>query len=380
MPPQKRNGNRFVKIFAFATVLFFVALFAVKFFHISPFVLSGPKSVVQFLTNSGLKSDNNRINILLLGIGGEGHDGPYLTDTMIVLSLDKDAKDAALISIPRDIWVPDLNQKINAAYALGQGKDKTGLKQAETTIQKLFSLPIHYGVRLDFSGFERAVDLVGGLDINVDNTFTDSRYPLDGKEDDTCGVQFETKLENGIKNTYFKDATGSATLLTEENDPFICRYEILRFQKGIAHMDGKTALKYVRSRHGDNNEGNDFARSARQEKVLLAFREKASSTQTLLNPKKILDLASTFSNSIDTDITSEEIPFFLKLFPKFEKNAVRKIVLDADNPDSRLEVGDSAVYGGFVLVPRGGSWQDLTAYIKGEIENQATPSATPATK
>ncbi len=375
MPPQRRNGNRFVKIFAFAAVLFFVAFLAVRFFHLSPSVLNGPKSVVQFLTNTGLKSDNNHTNILLLGVGGAGHDGPYLTDTIMIASVDAGGRGAALISIPRDIWVPDRQEKINAVYP----STNNNLKETEQTISALLGVPIHYGVRVDFSGFERAVNLVGGLDINVDNSFTDNLYPIDGKENETCGIQFETRLENGVLNTYFKDATGSAELVTEDNDPFTWRYEILKFQKGMTHMDGKTALKYVRSRHGDNDEGSDFARSARQEKVILAFRQKVLSASTLLNPKKILDLMNTFGGSVDTDIGSSQIAFFLKLFPKVDQNAIRKITLDSDRPESKLEVGDPTFYGGaFVLLPKGGSWQDLTAYIKGEIENQATPSATPA--
>ncbi len=392
MPPQKRNGNRFVKIFAFATVLFFVAFFAIKFFHLSPLLLGGPKSVVQFLTNSGLKSDNNRINILLLGIGNENHDGPNLSDSMIILSVDKNGKDAALISIPRDIWVPDLNQKINAAYAIGQVRNKTGLKLAESTIQKLFGLPIHYGIRIDFTGFEKAVDLVDGLDINVDNSFTDNKYPIEGKENDTCGYEIENRLENGISNVYFRQATSSAataaklatpsaTLLTEDNDPFTCRYETLIFAKGQTHMDGKMALKFVRSRHGNNNEGSDFARSARQEKVLLAFRQKTLSLGTITNPKKILDLTYTFGSSIDTDITSYEIPLFAKLFPKVDQSAVRKVTLDSDRPESKLEVGDPSQYGGaFVLLPKGGSWQDLADFIQGEVFKTLTtptPSNSP---
>jgi len=387
MPPQKRNGNRSLKIFAFATILFFVALFAIKFFHLSPLLLGGPKSVVQFLTNSGLKSDNNRINILLLGVGGEGHEGPYLTDTMIIASVDKDGRDVALISIPRDIWVPDKKEKINAVYA----SSKNGLKPTEQTISKVFGIPIHYAIRIDFSGFEKAVNLVDGLDINVDNSFTDYKYPIEGKENDTCGYEIENKLENGILNVYFKQATSSATtaaksatasatLLKEENDPFICRYETLSFTKGQTHMDGKTALKFVRSRHGDNDEGSDFARSARQEKVLLASRQKVLSVGTLTNPKKILDLTTTFGSSVDTDITSYEIPLFAKLFPKVDQNAVRKITLDAGNPDSRLEVGDPQTYRGYVLLPKGGSWQDLADYIQGEVFKTVQSPSSPSPK
>ncbi len=376
MPPQKRNGNRFVKIFAFTIVLFFMAIFAIRFFHISSLFLSGPQTVVQLLTNTGLKSDNNHTNILLLGIGGAGHDGPYLTDTMMLASIDKNGKDVALISIPRDIWFADQKEKINAVYE----NTNNNIKETEQTISTLLGVPIHYGVRLDFSGFEKAVDLVGGLDINVENSFTDARYPIDGKENETCGIQFETKLENGVQNTYFKDATGSAILLTEDNDPFTCRYETLTFTQGPTHMDGATALKFVRSRHALGPEGSDFARSARQEKVLLAFRQKVLSVGTFTSPQKIIGLANTFGDSVDTDITSSDIPLFVNLFLKVDKSAVRKIVLDAGRQDSVLDVGDPALYDGlFVLLPKNNDWQALVNYLHQQIFNPPTPlpSATP---
>lgn len=376
MSPQTRTakGGRFVKILGFIGILLIFALIMIKFLHLNPLIFGGPQSVVQFLTNSGLKSDNNRVNILLLGIGGEGHDGPYLTDTIILASVDKSGKDVALISIPRDTWVPDKEERINAVYA----DNKNNLKPTEQTVSKLFGVPIHYALRIDFSGFEKAVDLVDGLDITVDNSFTDYKYPISGRKDDTCGIEIEAKLENGIKNTYFKDATGSATLLTEENDPFVCRYETLNFAKGQIHMDGAMALKFVRSRHALGDEGSDFARSARQEKVLLAFRQKVLSVGTLTNPKKIADLLSTFGNSIDTDITPVEIPYFLKLFPTIDPSTIRKITIDSDRPDSKLEVGDPTQFGGaFVLLPKGGSWQELADYIQGEIFKNVSASPTP---
>jgi anionic cell wall polymer biosynthesis LytR-Cps2A-Psr (LCP) family protein len=66
-----------------------------------------------------LKQSDNRINILLLGIGGGTHDGPNLTDTIMLASIDFKADKVTLVSIPRDLWLPDTNQKINAAYAIG---------------------------------------------------------------------------------------------------------------------------------------------------------------------------------------------------------------------------------------------------------------------
>lgn len=335
---------------------------------------------MNFLTDSGLKSDNNRINILLLGVGGQGHDGPYLSDSMILASIDKNGKDVALINIPRDIWVADINAKINAAYAIGFEKHHDGIGYARNTVSKLFGIPVHYVFRMDFSSFEKAIDQIGGLDIDVDNGFTDNFYPIEGKENDTCGIEIINK-NDGV---YFKDATGSAELITEENNPFTCRYETLRFKKGLAHMDGKTALKFVRSRHGDNGENSDFARSARQEKVISAFKQKIFSTETLLNPKKIIDVATIFGQSIDTDIKTENTPLFLKLAQKAKGANVRRIVLDVGRPESLLEEGKPEDHDGqFVLVPKNNAWQDFAEYIQAEIFKNTEnflPSSSPKNK
>jgi len=363
-----KKSNSILKIIIPTILLTALLVSFVKIFNLQNIIFRGPKAVVQLVTDGGLKSDRGRINILLLGTGGQGHDGPDLSDTIILASVDKNGKDAVLVSIPRDLWVPNLSAKINSAYAYGQQKDEGGLGLAKKTISELFDLPIHYAVRLNFDGFTRAVDLVGGLTIDVETSFTDSKYPIVGKEDDTCGFQIETKKENGTQLVYFKDATGSATLLTEENDPFKCRYEIVTFNKGSEQMNGITALKFVRSRHGTNGQGSDFARSARQQKVLLAFRQKVLSTQTLLDPSKIIGLVSTFGNSVDTDIGNEELPQFIKLGQKIDPQTIRRVVLDADNQNSMLEVGDSQTHQGqFVLVPKNNSYTDLAEYVQGEI-------------
>lgn len=371
----KRSALKILAILVFAIFLFVVIS---RSFNLTELIFKGPKTVIQLVTDSGPKSTNGRTNILLLGIGGEGHEGPNLSDTMILASLDKDGKDIALVSIPRDVWAPNLSSKINGAYAFGQEKDGQGLTLAKETVSRLFDLPVHYAIRIDFSAFTKAIDLVSGLDITVDNSFSDYRYPIAGKEEETCGIEFETKIENGLKETYFKDATGSATLLTEENNPFECRYEVLTFKKGPTHLDGKTALKFVRSRHGDNGENSDFARSARQEKVITAFREKVMSKETFLNPKTIVDLINTFGKSIDTDIQSDDFADFLKFGQKLSKGQIRRIVLDIGREDSVLAEGNPADYGGqYVLTPKSGSWSELAEYVQGEIFKLKEESPSP---
>jgi LCP family protein required for cell wall assembly len=368
--PSKRPIS-IIKILFFASVLAVLAFILIKVLKLEEVVLKGPQTVIQLITDTGLKSDKRRTNILLLGIGGDGHDGPDLTDTMILASVDSQGKDVALVSIPRDLWAPSISAKINSAYAYGQEKNGEGLSLAKKTVSGLFGIPIHYAFRLDFNGFVKAVDLVGGLDLTVDNSFTDPRYPVTGKEDDLCGLTIETQSIDGVDQQVAKDATGSATPISQINDfndPFTCRYETLTFQKGPIHMDGATALKFVRSRHGTNNEGSDFARSARQQKVILAFRDKVISSETLTNPATIIDLEKTFSSSIDTDIGSQEIPLFAKLGLKINPATVRKVVLTATEDNSRLEVGPPENYQGqYVLIPKGGSWTDLAEYVQGEV-------------
>lgn len=366
---KKRRISVF-NILAFSAILTILAVILIKFFNLDKYIFKGPATVIQLITDTGLKNDNGRINILLLGTGGAGHEGPDLTDTIILASIEKNGKDVVLISIPRDLWAPSQGAKINAAYAFGQEKGQ-GLQQAKKTVSELFGIPAHYALRVEFDGFTKAIDQVGGLDLEVENTFTDPKYPIPSKEEDTCGLTIEDQEKDSQIVKVVKDATGSAMLLSEINDqnnPFTCRYETITFKKGPAHFDGVTALKFVRSRYGTNDEGSDFARSARQQKIILAFRQKVISSETFASPKTILDLANTFGQSIDTDVSSSDVPLFLKLFQKIDPSTIRRVVLDQGRKESVLESGDPASYQGqFVLVPKGGSWTDLAEYVQGEI-------------
>ncbi len=367
---KPKQSAPMLKILIFTIALSAIVFMVIKFLNLDEFVFKGPKTVVELITDTGLKSDRGRINLLLLGTGGPGHEGPYLSDTMIVASIDKKGKDIVLISIPRDLWAPNLSAKINSAYAFGIERGN-GLQLVEETVSLLFGMPVHYALRLDFNGFVEAVDLVGGLVVNVEKPFVDNRYPIAGLEDDLCGLTIEKEQIDGQEAEFVKVSDGEkipVADLNDSNDPFTCRYETIEFATGETLMDGKTALKFVRSRHGSAQEGSDFARSSRQQKIILTFRDKVLSTQTLTDPGTVIELIKTFGQSIDTDIENDDIPLFAKLSGKIDPVTVRHLVLESTDANSILQVGRPEDHGGqYVLVPRGNLYSELAEYVQGEI-------------
>lgn len=332
-------------------------------------------SVVRFVfTGSSLKSTDGRVNILLLGIGGEGHDGPYLTDSMIVVSYNLKTKRAVLFSIPRDLWLGNIKAKANAAYEIGLGKGN-GLGFTEDKIDDILGIPIHYGVRIDFSGFEKAIDLVGGVDVVVPKSFDDFEYPIDGRENDLCGLT-ETQVDLdeitatslGLTKGPHKVLVDSLGKVATSSATFSCRFEHIHFDSGLVHMDGRTSLKFVRSRHGTGGEGSDFARSKRQQLVLQAFREKALSLNTLTNPAKVASLLDAFGKSIDTDIPKGSLPELYSLSKKVTK--VDNVVLgDLGDGKSLFVNPPPSDYGGaWVLIPPDEDLSQVADYVKKTLE------------
>ncbi|MCX6706129.1 MAG: LCP family protein [Candidatus Woesebacteria bacterium] len=225
---------------------------------------------------SKIKSQDGRVNVLILGKGGLGHAGADLTDTMMLASVSLAKHSVNLISIPRDIWIPEIRAKVNSAYYWGKEKPEFGggLSFAKKNVEAIVGIPVNYALVLDFSSFKGIIDALGGVEIDVANSFTDNLYPIEGREEDTCGGDKEFK----------------------------CRYETIYFEKGVSYMDGTTALKYVRSRNGDNDENTDIAREARQQKVISAIKSKILSKGTLLNPFKLYKVWKVVRSSIETDM------------------------------------------------------------------------------
>mgnify|MGYP001604583102 CR=1 FL=1 len=192
------------------------------------FLFSTLASVYYFTPNI------QKTSFLILGISGPGHDSPTLTDTMIFSSVS--TKGLTTISVPRDIWYQPAQAKINTLYYYGQ-KNGSNIDLVKQGMFDILGQTIEHWVIVDFNTFQKVIDWVGGINIYVDQAFDDYKYPIAEKEDDLC---------NGDKE-------------------YKCRYEYIRFAPGWQSMNGEKALKFVRSRNAEGDEGTDTARSKRQE-------------------------------------------------------------------------------------------------------------------
>ena len=265
--------------------------------------------------------DADRINILLMGIGGQGHEGAYLTDTIILASLKPSNNEVALISIPRDLIVEIPGyyyRKINNAVTFGIKDDYPGGGEAllSSIVSKVFGVPIHYYARIDFTGFRKVVDDLGGIDVYVENSFTDYEYP-----DYSFG------------------------------------YQTVSFKQGWQHMNGERALQFVRSRHGTSGEGSDFARSQRQQKVLFAIKDKFLSLNTIINPKVIGNTLEDLEDNTKTNMQIWEMMRLAKLGGDINQDKIITRVLDtSSNGPLYSEITDEGAY---VLMPKAGDYSEL---------------------
>jgi LCP family protein required for cell wall assembly len=377
--------------------------------YIAYFAIRGA-SFYNYIAKSGAKNtpapvEKTTYNVLLLGFGGEGHDGPYLTDSMMVAQIDLKKNKVALISLPRDLWVKlptktkeVFHSKINSVYQIGMYEwknypavsvTKTGtadlVKQA---IQTITGLTVDSTLTIDFKGFEKAVDALGGIDVDVQKTFDDYEYPIEGKDKDLCGKDEDfAKIEKFLKPGYdeeekknvLKDKPELEKFLkdiTEEpKDAFPCRYEHLHFDKGIVHMDGATALKYVRSRHS-LQDGTDFGRAERQQQFVKAIKNKILSISIV---SKVFPLMEELKNHITLDVS----PGDLNKFVAEAKDIGAYRIINIHMSDSDYLKSSFSEYGGYILIPREGedNWNGVQSMIKnGILEITPTPSPAPTNK
>lgn len=245
---------------------------------------------------------DGRVNILLLGNGGPTHKAPDLTDTIMVASIDPVNHKVALVSVPRDLWVEvpgHGHMKINAAYStakydyLGQmdfsnANDKAvkaGFTAVDQAVEEVLGIKIHYNMLVNFTGFKKAVNTLGGIKVEVPQILYDP------------------------------------SLAWENN------WSSVIAEKGKQKMDGHQALLYARSRKTSS----DFDRSERQRAVLMALKEKAVSLGTLSNPLKISALLANFGDNVKTDLSIKNAARVYELTKDIDSDSIKSLGLGYEN-------------------------------------------------
>ncbi|HSX09204.1 MAG TPA: LCP family protein [Candidatus Saccharimonadales bacterium] len=323
--------------------------------------------------------DKTPINILLLGYGGGNHDGAYLTDSIIAVHIDPKTQKVFLISIPRDIWIKIPTDGTNGSYskinqAYGDGLDDTdypnkqaqftgadgGGRMAEYIIQQVIGIPMDYFVGMDFSGFTHTIDTLGGVDINVKTAFDDYQYPIEGQEDATCGLSSDLVAS-------YSAALASPSATLADQDIFPCRYEHLHFNTGEQHMDGTTALKYVRSRHS-LQDGTDFGRAERQRNLIVAVKQKVFSGSFI---PQIIPFMTSLGDDLRTDLSPDDVKTLVQNIQMLNNYQIVSLALTDQNYLEETVSSD----GQDILASRDGidNWTSVHNWLKNEFTGKATP-------
>jgi LCP family protein required for cell wall assembly len=316
--PTWLSGRRLAALLA-AVIILPLGIYGVRVIAgLSKLTGSNPGAVlgcmIKVKCDSKLAGSTERINIALYGYGGSGHDGAYLTDSIMVLSIQPRASGPAQIaeiSVPRDWMVPipagskPYYGRVNEAYSDGQnggpvkaprfaGDNQGGGKLANQTLENVLGIKIGHFVGLDFQAFLAAVDSMGGVDVNVPNSFTDDQYP------------------HG------------------ECDKGDCAYMTVHFTKGMQHMDGAHALIYARSRHAFDNpaESSNFARNHRQQLIINALKQKVLSVGGI---GKLPDLLNALGDHVLTDLGIADANALYDMVKNVDTKNIVHVSLDDSN-------------------------------------------------
>ncbi len=294
-----------------------------------------------------LVSANGRTNILILGKGGAGHEAPDLTDTILIASFALDNPEIVLVSLPRDIWIEDLRTKLNSVYYWGEQKQVGGgAPLTKSIVEDIVGVPIHYTLVVEFENFKKIINTVGGLEVQIENSFVDDKYPVKGKEADECMPELTVQVRK----------------VSGKDIEFSCRYETISFEKGLVYMDGETALKYVRSRNADGDEGTDFARVKRQQQLIKALQNKLTSKEFLMSLGLVKEVIDLISSNIQTYIEPTDVAILARLAYDGREN-VKSYTIDEEflvNPEQ------SSMYDNlYVFLPKGETWEEVQRWYRG---------------
>ena len=352
-------------------VILIVSVFAVGASVLNKVAPNGKvfKSIVKSIpgVENKLKGEEEgRINVVLLGMRGKGvTGGGTLADTIMVLSIKidkdetgKDVYKAALVSIPRDLYVTvpgtTENHKINEVYHYGEQKEEGGgLKAMKQILQDITGQPMHYAVQINFAGFKQIVDALGGVEVNLAEPFIEP-------------VQFhEKRICDGDKGGSFTVPTGEYQYKYNKRKtkvvkkyPYCYNKEeecggVFKVPAGVSILDGEKALCYVRARVTSS----DFDRARRQQEVIEQLKNKALSIGVLTDFNKVQELLNAISGNFHTDMELWEMQRFFKLYQKMgDIKPVHKVL---DNSEEGLLYSHEGDARGYILMPRGDTYDRI---------------------
>ncbi len=322
---------------------------------------------------------DGRVNILLLGMRGEGVvGGGTLADTIMVLSIhpktsDTDMSKASLISVPRDFYVkvPGRNEqrKINAVYALGEERSHGGGGMADmrTIVGEVTGLDIPYAVTINFQGFKDLVNAIGGVTVRLDQPFEEGiqfrglaqrcdliRYTIpSGQTEEKKGTRRNGSVYVRHYSLCFEKVSQVVTDQLECGGDF-------KLPAGDNLLDGDKALCYTRSRYTSS----DFERARRQQEVIKLIRDKALSLGTLTDFSKVNAILDSLGKNVSTNLEVWEMQHLLDLYHKAgDAGQMNQKVLE-DSEEGLLYNPPETKETGYILLPRDDNYNRIHELFK----------------
>ena len=378
-PSQKKKffSRRWVKITGIVLIVLILAggIFAWKAGNILNKVTTG--SLFENIVHNipGVKDElkgeeEGRINVLLLGMRGEGlSGGADLADTIILASVNTVENKFSMISIPRDLYVTvpgtQDQQKINAVYHYGEEKGKgQGMEDMKTIVSEVSGLPVHYAVSIDFAGFKQLVDAIDGVEITLDKPFEEA---MQFNEPHVCDSFFTVPTGEFENKTvkYFSKETGtyktrvvkSYPLCTAPEETLECGGDF-SLPAGKQTLSGEQALCFVRSRVTSS----DFERAKRQQMILKLMKEKMLSIGTLADFSKINGIFDALGNNVKTDMALWEMQSFYDVYKNMPSLEIYQRVLE-NNEEGLLYHPENGA-AGYILLPIGDNYDRIHEMAK----------------
>jgi LCP family protein required for cell wall assembly len=285
--------------------------------------------------NSLTGEGDGRVNILLTGKGGETHEGGELTDSIMIASVDPINNGVVLLSLPRDLWVKPKDlwpMKINAVYSSAKSQalyknpkdtkaaEKAGIDTLEKTVEDYTGIKVNYYGMIDFTAFQEAVNTIGGIDVTLDEPYTDPTMYVGRK--------------------------------------------LLSLPAGTSHLDGATALGYARSRYGAAR--GDFDRGEHQQKVIVGIKDKVLSLGTFSNPLKVSQLLDTMGNRVQTNFALSDIMRLYELSKQIQTQNIKNVdlAMEGEAVVTTDRIGDQSV-----VIPKAGvnDYSEVKQYIRSKL-------------